>query len=281
MTIPTAPFGDKDMQVTRVGLGGEGVLRTHGRSDEAQAVIEAALQMGISYYDSAPAYAGSQGYYGQVWTRRPDARDRMFQTSKSASRDKAGALADLRHSLSTMGLDRLDLWQIHDLRTEAEFQAIEAPGGALEAFVQARDQGLVKHIGVTGHHDPYLLTKAVLSWPLDAVLLPVNPAEAALPGFMDETLPMAREKGLAIIGMKLLGGGHYLGPREGVEAESLIRFALAQPVTTVVVGCSSPAEVGALARAAAQGPLPPEEAERLTDLFRPQSRHLAFYRGRP
>ncbi|MCB2226078.1 MAG: aldo/keto reductase [Desulfarculaceae bacterium] len=280
MVIPTASFGDKDFPVTRVGLGGEGVLRTQDREEEAQAVIEAAIAAGITYFDTAPAYAGSQGYYGQVWPERSEDRARVFQTSKSAARDKDGAWADLENTLATMGVERLDLWQIHDIRTEYEYQRISGPGGALEAFVQAKEQGLARHIGVTGHHDPYLLTKAVLTWPVDAVLLPVNPAEACLEGFLDETLPAARAKGLAAIAMKVLGGGHYLSPRDGLDAEALIRFALAQEVTTVIVGCSTPEEVATLARAGIKGPLPPEGVQRLTGMFRPQARHLAFYRGR-
>ncbi|MBU0515297.1 MAG: aldo/keto reductase, partial [Proteobacteria bacterium] len=154
--------------VTRVGLGGEGVLRTQHREAEATAVIEAALAEGIGYFDCAPAYAGSQGYYGLVWGEHPDQRADIFQASKSAGRTSPEAKADLENTLATMNLDHLDLWQIHDLRTKDEFEVISGPGGALEAFVQAKDQGLIRFIGVTGHHDPRLLTKAVLEWPVDA-----------------------------------------------------------------------------------------------------------------
>jgi predicted aldo/keto reductase-like oxidoreductase len=240
--------------VTRVGLGGEGVLRTLGREDEARAVITAALDAGITYFDSAAAYAGSQGYYGLVWPERPGDRAKVLQTSKSAVRDQARALADLDHTLTVMGVDYLDLWQVHGLRTEADFAAIAGPGGALGAFERAREQGLARLIGVTGHHDPYLLTKAVISWPLDAVLVPVNPVEACLEGFWDQAIPAAREKGLAVIAMKVLGAGRYLSPAAGVDAVSLIRFALAQPVTTVIVGCAGPGEVQGLA--AHLGPCP-------------------------
>ncbi|MCB2191998.1 MAG: aldo/keto reductase [Deltaproteobacteria bacterium] len=280
MALARAGFGKSDVQVTRVGLGGEGVLRTNGRDPEAWAVISEALDQGITYYDSAVAYAGSQGYYGGIWREHPQERSQVFQTSKSAQRTSEGAWAELRQSLATMATDHLDLWQIHDLREPDEFEAIAGPGGALEAFVQAKEQGLVRHIGVTGHHDPQLLTRAVLSWPVDAVLLPVNPAEACLEGFLNQTVPAAQEKGLAVIAMKVLGGGHYLAPQAGVDALTLIRFALAQPVTTVIVGCADPAQVRELARAEGMGPLPQPEQERLKELFRPQARRLAFYRGR-
>ncbi|MBU1275682.1 MAG: aldo/keto reductase [Proteobacteria bacterium] len=280
MKLHNIPFGNSGDLITQVGLGGEGVLRTTDRWPEARAVISEALTQSITYYDSAVAYAGSQGYYGRLWRERPQERARVFQTSKSAQRTREGAWAELQASLATLGVGHLDLWQIHDLREPREFEAIAGPGGALEAFVQAREQGLARHIGVTGHHDPQLLTQAVLSWPLDAVLLPVNPVEACLDGFLNQTLPAAREKGLAVIAMKVLGAGHYLAPEAEADAISLIRFALAQPVTTVIVGCANPSQVKALAQAGELGPLPPEEQKRLKELYRPQARRLAFYRGR-
>ncbi len=276
----TKNFGRTGPAVTRVGLGGEGVLRTFGREAEAMAVIETALAEGITYFDCAPAYAGSQGYYGLVWGGRPEQRAGAFQASKSAGRTAAEARADLEHTLATMHLDHLDLWQIHDLRTEADFEAISGPGGALEAFVKARDQGLIKYIGVTGHDDPGLLTRAVRQWPVDAVLLPINPVEAVLGGFMDQTVPAARERGLAVIAMKVLGGGHYVAPRAGVTAEVLLGFALSQDPDVVIVGCRTPAEVHTLAQMGREArPLTADEQTALVEVFRADARRLAFYRG--
>jgi aryl-alcohol dehydrogenase-like predicted oxidoreductase len=103
--------------VTRVGLGGEGVLRSYGREPEALAVIEEAKAQGINYFDSAKAYAGSEGYYGEFWARQVSNRTWIFQTSKSASRDREGANTDLRSTLRIMEIEQLDLWQIHDVRT--------------------------------------------------------------------------------------------------------------------------------------------------------------------
>lgn len=94
-------------------------------------------------------------------------RKGVFQASKSASRDKKSALADLDHTLGTMGLSHLDLWQIHDVRDKQDLKAIESPGGALEAFVEAKAAGKTKFIGVTGHHDPAILSRAIRDWPVD------------------------------------------------------------------------------------------------------------------
>ena len=241
-------FGQKGPKVTAVGLGGEGILRTYGQEKGAQAVIEEAIAQGITYFDSARVYAGSEGYYRLVWSKSSQARERSFQASKSARRDRQGALADLELSLSTMGIDYLDLWQIHDVRTNRELKRIAGIGGALEAFLEAKEAGKTRYIGVTGHHDPNVLTTAVVEWPVDSVMMPVNPAEGALGGFFDKTLPAALKKGIAVIGMKILGASGYLFPDEGITPERLIRYALSQNITVAIVGCSTPAHVRTLAR---------------------------------
>lgn len=278
--IQKRPFGTTGADVTIVGLGGEGVLRTFGREREATEVIQEALFQGIGYFDSARAYAGSESYYGLVWSNRPEERSRIFQTSKSAARTKEGAMADLSHTLAAMGVDHLDLWQIHDVRTMEELEFISRPGGALDAFLESRAAGLTRFIGVTGHHDPSVLTRAVREWPVDSVLLPVNPVEAILGGFLDTTVPAAREKGTAVIGMKVLGASHYIDPRAEPTPERLIRFALSQAVDMVIVGCGSVQEVGTLARAGSEfTPMSEDEQDRLVRLFAPHARRLAYYRG--
>lgn len=278
-SIPTTAFTPEGPRVTRVGLGGEGVLRTFGREAEARTVIEEALAQGITYFDTAPAYSGSQSYLGSVWSEQPQARQGIFHTSKSAERSFSGAMNDLDQSLSTLGFEHLDLWQIHDVRTKEDLRKIEAENGALKAFLQAKKEGRVKRIGVTGHHDPEILLNCVRSWPLDAVLLPVNPAETLLGGFLDDVLQEAHSRGIAVIGMKCLGGGHYVQPRVGATAQKLLRYALSTAVDLIVVGCSSPEEVRELIQAVQEGPLEAGEGKELEAAFEPNASRLAFYRG--
>ena len=279
-SIPTVLFGSAGRSVTRVGLGGEGVLRTNGRGPEAEEVIRAALDAGIGYFDSARVYADSEVYYGSVWGQEPAARRRVFQTSKSAVRGKAGALAELDQTLKRLQTDYLDLWQIHDIRTPEDLAMIGGPGGALEAFVEAKASGRVRFIGVTGHREPAILTRAVEDWPVDSVMMPVNPVEGVLGGFLTSTLPAARKKGIAVVGMKVLGASHYLKPQLGLTADRLIRYALAQDITLAIVGCSGPVEVRTLAEAGCDpAPLNSEEQGRLHEIFRPYARKLAYYRG--
>jgi aryl-alcohol dehydrogenase-like predicted oxidoreductase len=280
MDIGTHIFGKTGRKVTIVGLGGEGVLRTRGRTPEAVAVIDEAVRQGITYFDCAQAYAGSEGYYGQYWPKHPDIRAKIFQASKSASRDYDGARADLDNTLKTMGIGHLDLWQIHDVRTEEDIAGIEAKGGALEAFREAKKLGKVKHIGVTGHHDPEILTYCVENWPVESVMMPVNPAEGVLGGFLTETLPAAHKKGIAVIAMKVLGHGGFVMPEYGITPELLVRYALSQGATVAIVGCTTPAEVGTLVAAGREfKPLEPEEQAQLIESFSPYAAKLAYYRG--
>lgn len=278
--IQTHAFGSTGEMVTRVGLGGEGVLRTTGKTEAAHGVIRAALSEGITYYDSARVYSDSERYYGGIWGRDPETRSRVFQTSKSASRDKKGAQKDLGETLQRLEVDRLDLWQIHDVRSMAELSVISGPGGALEAFVEAKEAGKVRYIGVTGHHDPAVLTRAVTELPVDSVMMPVNPVEELIGGFLTRTLPAALEKNIAVIAMKIFGGGNYIAPNLGLTPELLLRFALGKPVTVAIVGCSHIAEVESLAAAGRSAkPLDTNELQKLLAPFRQDARKLAFYRG--
>ncbi|MFP4160255.1 MAG: aldo/keto reductase [Desulfobacterales bacterium] len=278
--IQTNMFGAADKVVTRVGLGGEGVLRTTGRFEEAQAVIRAAAEQGITYYDSARVYSDSELYYGSIWKQDPGKRSSIFQTSKSASRDKKGAQKDLEQTLRRLETDYLDLWQIHDVRTLQDLEAISGPGGALEAFVKAKEEGKTRFIGVTGHHDPEVLARAVRQWPVDSVMMPVNPVEEVIGGFLTRTLTTALDKKIAVIAMKIFGAGNYVAPHLGVTPELLLRYALGKPVTVAIAGCSSTSEVQTLAEAGRSAePLEKRQLDKLLAPFRENARQLAFYRG--
>lgn len=279
-SLQESVFAPGGSTVTAVGLGGEGILRTRGRLLHARRVIEEALSQGLTYFDSAPAYQESESYLGSVWRENPTVRQKVFQASKSARRDGKGALAELDSTLTRLHTDYLDLWQMHDIRTRADLEALSGPGGALEVFVRAKKEGRVRYIGVTGHHDPVVLERAVSEWPVDAVMLPVNPVEELLGGFLTVTMAAARKKKIAVIAMKILGASHYILPKFDISAGLLIRYALSHGVTVGIVGCSSPDEVQTLARAGRdRTPLAETEKKRLVSVFKPYSRKLAFYRG--
>ena len=247
--IPRRFLGRTGRQMTQFALGGEGVLRTHGRPAEAVAVIHRALDQGVTYCDTAPAYAGSLDYYGAALAER---RNQIFLASKTHDRTREGSLRLLDQSLERARTDHLDLWQLHDLRSLADLQMIFGRGGALEALIQAREQGRVKYLGLTGHHDPAILLEAMRRFDFDTVLIALNAADTHRMSFAQTVLPEAVSRGMGVIGMKVYAAGVLLrqGASSLTSAEAM-GYVLSLPgVSTVIIGCSSPAEVDENARIA-------------------------------
>jgi aryl-alcohol dehydrogenase-like predicted oxidoreductase len=235
-------LGRTGIAVDAVSLGGEGILRTHGRAREAVPVILEALRLGVRYCDTAPAYAQSQDYYGAAFREAGRAaRDGVFLASKTHDRDRDGSLRLLDDSLRRIGTDRLDLWQLHDLRDDADLDAIFGRGGALEALVAARDRGLVRFLGITGHTDPRVLVEAMRRFAFDTVLCAMNPADGVRASFLREVVPEARRRGVGVIGMKVLGRGRIVADGSATAPE-LIRYA-ASFADTCIIGCDSVAEL--------------------------------------
>lgn len=229
-------LGRTGFYATLIGLGGEGILRTFGYDEQAYELINRAIDLGINYFESARAYSGSESYYGNALKER---RQNIFLTSKSHARDKAGALNHLRQTLANMRTDHLDLWQVHDVRTHEDIEEIFGPNGAIEAFVSAKAEGLTRFIGVTGHHDPFILRRCIEMFDFDTVLLPVNPAEPSYQSFLETVMPVAQAKGMGIIGMKVYLRGLAARLPWYSSLEPFFRFALSQPITTAVIGCDS------------------------------------------
>jgi predicted aldo/keto reductase-like oxidoreductase len=245
--LPRRPLGRTGREVTIFGLGGEGVLRTHGRTAEAVAVIHAALDAGVTYCDTAPAYASSQDYYGAALGER---RREIFLASKTHDRTRDGSLRLLDESLQRLRTDHLDLWQLHDLRTTEDLDRIFAKGGAIEALEQARADGRVRHLGLTGHHDPAILLEAMRRFEFDTLLVALNAADVHRLSFARAVVPEAAWRGLGIIGMKVCGGGTLVGA-SGLSIDQAMGYVLSIPgVSTVIIGCATPEEVRENARAA-------------------------------
>jgi predicted aldo/keto reductase-like oxidoreductase len=249
--IPRRPLGQTGCDVTQFALGGEGVLRTHGRMAEAVAVIHRALDHGVTYCDTAPAYAGCLDYYGAALGER---RGQVFLASKTHERTRDGSLRLLDETLKRLRTDHLDLWQLHDLRTSGDLKMIFGRGGALEALVQARAGGRVRFLGLTGHHDPAILIEAMGRFDFDTVLIALNVADVHRLSFARSVLVDATRRGMGVIGMKVYAAGALLqGEREArpVTSAEAMSYVLSLPgVSTVIIGCSSPAEVDDNARIA-------------------------------
>jgi len=132
--LPTRVLGKTGYKTTLFGLGGEGVLRTYGRYKEATRVIERALDLGVNYFDTAPAYSNSQDYYGVVFKNDSQKRKNIFLASKTQDRSYDGSMRLLEDSLKRLGTDYLDLWQLHDLRTAGDLRKIFSEDGAIRVI---------------------------------------------------------------------------------------------------------------------------------------------------
>jgi predicted aldo/keto reductase-like oxidoreductase len=233
-------LGKTGREVTLFGLGGEGVLRTFGRQREAVSVIHRALDEGVAYCDTAPAYAGSIDYYGGALGER---RKDVFLASKTHDRTRDGSLRLLDDSLQRLRTDHLDLWQLHDLRTLDDLDRIFGRGGALEALQRAREEGRVKHLGITGHHDPAILLEAMRRFAFDTVLVALNVADGQRLPFVSTVVAEAARQNMGVIAMKTCAQGRLLNPGRLTMAESLGYVWSIPGVSMAVVGCDSPAHV--------------------------------------
>jgi len=276
MELPKRILGNTGVEVTVMGLGGEGILRTYGYEKEASQLINTAIDLGVNYFESARAYSGSESYYGKALKER---RKEIFLTSKSHARDKKGAMAHLKQTLANMKTDHLDLWQVHDVRTEDEIEEIFSSNGAIQAFLEAKEKGLTRFLGVTGHHDPFITRRCIEKFDFDTVLIPVNPAEPAYKSYLEHVIPLAREKQMGIVAMKVYFRGFAAKLPWFTTMEPFFRFALSQNVTTAVIGCDDIRQLEENAALAASfKPMSEDEKQGLIDRIEPYARQLMYYK---
>jgi predicted aldo/keto reductase-like oxidoreductase len=274
--FPKRSLGKRGVEITLLGLGGEGVLRTFEREKEAVPLIHRAIDLGITYFESARAYAGSESYYGMALEQR---RKDIFLASKSHERTAEGALKDLETTLNKMRSDFLDLWMVHDVRTNFDLDLIFGPKGAIKAFETAQRNKLIRFIGISGHRNPAILSRAIDLYPFDVVLMPINPAEPHYWSFFKNVLPKAQKKGMGILGMKTLSRGICI-KLFGVESTGdFLRFALTQPISTVVVGCENIEQLEMNAQIVKSfQPMTQQEQNILIHKVKPYARELMYYK---
>lgn len=276
-TTVTRTLGSTGATILPLSLGGEGILRSTGRSRQAVPVILEALRLGVRYCDTAPAYQQSQDYYGEAFRAAgKGSREQVLLASKCHERTRDRALRLLDDSLGRLGTDHLDTWQMHDLRTMDEVDVLTGKGGALQAALEAKSEGRIRFIGVTGHHDPEVLLEAMRRFPFDTVLVAINPADARHRPFLPTVVAEARRRNMGVVGMKALAGGRLIG---AAPPGALLRYA-ATHADTVVVGCSTVDEVRANL-AIADGFVAMTDAEKraLESLIAPRARDYDYFKG--
>ncbi|MBI4353769.1 MAG: aldo/keto reductase [Candidatus Omnitrophica bacterium] len=281
-TLPTRPLGATGLYPTIIGLGGEGILRTTGRMKEAVPVIRRALELGITYFDTAPAYQQSQDYLGEALGGDEGDRPKIILASKTHERTRDGSLTLLENSLKRLRTDHLDVWQLHDLRSVEDLDELFARDGAIHAVEQAKAQGLIRFVGITGHYDPDVLVEGLKRYPFDTVMCSLNVADPHRLPFQTSIVPEANQRGAGLIAMKVLA--HGLLPQRApalVTTAKAIHYVLSLPVSTIIIGCRTPQEVEENVRiGGAFAPLSHQEMRRLEREVEPLAwQFSSFKRG--
>ncbi len=227
--MPERALGGTRIQMPILGLGGAGrtPLSDRNREAEAREQIEAALEVGIRYFDTAASYGPSESYLGKVL---PQYRGEVFLASKTAARDRDGAWRDLERSLHRLNTDYLDLWQFHHVSFQRELDTLLDANGAAQALEEAKEQGIVRLSGITGHHEPAIIAEGLRRYPFDHTLIPVNAADSHHPRpFIPSVLPIARERNVAVTAMKVPAYGRLLKPGVLDGMHQALGYSLSQP----------------------------------------------------
>ncbi len=241
--LPTRALGNTGEQVSILGIGGGHIGRLTIESAEVVRIIQYAIDQGVTFLDNAWEYSSgrSETLMGEAIQGR---RDEVFLMTKVCARDRAGAERQLEESLRRLRTDRVDLWQFHEINYANDHEWIFARDGAAEAARAALESGKVRHVGFTGHKDPeYLLSMLGHDFPWTSIQMPVNVLDPCYRSFIRQVIPEAAGRGVAVLGMKSLGGRGQIVTEAGFTPEECLRFSLSQPIACLVSGLDSIAVV--------------------------------------
>lgn len=299
--MPTRNLGKTGYKVGIFSLGGQAALEKPNNFANAEPIIQRALDLGVNYIDTSSIYGGperwSEQYVGAVMKTR---RNEAFLATKTKERTREGSLRMMEKSLKLLNTDHVDLWQLHDVGLPEDVEAIFAKGGAMEALVEMHDQKVVRSLGVTGHYRPAALIESINRYPFDCILMAMNAADSHIHSFTDELLPLAVEKQMGIIGMKVPARGRLLASwtppsleaqqhswegsaiatRPGVMTmRDAMHFTLTHPVSTVIIGCDNVTQLEENVKIAqAFTPLSQQQMAALNEAAAPVAKQSLFYR---
>ena len=300
-SMPTRNLGKIGYKVGIFSLGGQSALERPNNFDAAVPIIERALDLGVNYLDTSSIYGGperwSEQYVGRVMKTR---RNQAFLATKTKERTRDGSLRMIEKSLRLLNTDHVDLWQLHDVGLPEDVDAIFAKGGAMEALIEMQQQKVVRFLGVTGHYRPEALIDTINRHPFDTILLALNAADTHIHSFTEKLLPLAVEKQMGIIGMKVPARGRLLASwtpppleaqRHSWEGSAIatspgvmsmrdaMRFTLSHPVSTVIIGCDNIAQLEENVQIARDfTPLSNTQMASLNELAAPVAKQSLFFR---
>jgi aryl-alcohol dehydrogenase-like predicted oxidoreductase len=264
------PLGQTGQELSIVGFGGIVVMNVE--PPEASRLVAEAVDRGVNYFDVAPSYGNAEERLGPALEPY---RDRVFLACKTGKRAKQEAADELRASLARLRTDHFDLYQLHALTSMEEMEQALGPGGALEAFLEARQAGLIRYIGFSAHSVETALA-AMERFAFDSVLFPINFVLYHQAQFGPQVVERAQQKGVGRLALKAMARTKWADgqPRaftktwyepisDPEEAELALRFTLTQPITAAIPPGEAPLFRLALDIAERFRPLTQEEQEEL------------------
>ncbi len=300
-SMPTRNLGKTGYKVGIFSLGGQASLEKPNNFDIAVPIIERALDMGVNYIDTSSIYGGperwSEQYVGKVMASR---RNQAFLATKTKERTRDGSMRMIEKSLQLLQTDHADLWQLHDIGTMFDINEVFAKGGAMEALLEMKEQKVVRHLGLTGHYRPDALMEGIKRYPFDAILMAMNAADPHHFSFNQELLPLAVERQMGIIGMKIPGRSRLLSswtpppleaqkhswegmvpaPTPGtLTMREAMYYTLSRPVSTIIIGCDTIAQLEENVHLAREfTPLSDGQATELVAKAEPVAKPSLFFR---
>ncbi len=253
MELPKIELGNTEIELSRLALGG--FHQVEISSEIVKRVVDAYLEVGGNYIETARGYGGgaSEVKLGMALEGR---RDQVVLCSKSGKVKGDEIREDLEISLKNLRTDHLDFYFLHGVGSSGQIDAICKEGGALEALLKAKDEGLIRGIGLSSHRPPVYL-EAIERLPLSLILIWSNFLEDMyLPMIREEIFPAAKEKGVGITAMKPLADGYLYR-----SVRPALRYALGSGADVLVCGMNSPRHVYEAAEAVCQGPASDVERE--------------------
>ena len=248
--LPKRKFGRTGEYVTMLGTGGYHVGWTTER--DAQEVIEASLEGGVRFFDTAESYSSgvSEERYGKYLT--PKYRDLIFLMTKSTGRDAKTVQEHLEGSLRRLKVDQIDLYQVHSIRTPQDVDN-RVDNGVLDVLLKAKQDGKIKYLGFTGHQNPFahtrMLEQTEESDIMDGVLMPVNVLDQSYFSFTNNVMPKALDRNMGIMAIKTLADGRFFAKKEKanwtsddpiipnyMSIKDAMHFVWSLPVSVIISG---------------------------------------------
>jgi len=240
--IPYRPLGRTGVMCSAIGLGGWHI-GTQSSEQDSISIVRKALDSGINFLDNCWDYNNGESEVRMGKALRDGYRQKAFLMTKIDGRTKQAAAQQLDQSLQRLQTDHIDLLQFHEVIRMNDPERIFAPGGGMEAVVEAKKAGKVRFIGFTGHKGPdmhlnMLRAATAKEFRFDAVQMPLNVLDAHYDSFQQKVLPVLVKEQIGVLGMKPIGNGLVLQSKT-VSAVDCLRYALNLPTSVVITGCES------------------------------------------